>query len=130
MGWNSAYTIIEAQVVNVYNLGKLDKETLKAMISPFQGTDIDSGGSRDLKTKDGKSFEDIVIEMLCPKSTYNKLLKLRKQAIEYKVDDNIFKEFSELKGKYSSEEEHEKAKDIYWTLQDLEHDAFRASTKW
>lgn len=62
MGWNKGYTIFEATVVGAYDLGKLDKELLSVLMEPYRGTDIDSGGSRDLKSKDGKGVEQIVIE--------------------------------------------------------------------
>ena len=62
MGWNSGYTIFEATVVGAYDLGKLDKELLAVLMEPYRGTDIDSGGSRDLQSKDGKGAEQIVIE--------------------------------------------------------------------
>ena len=62
MGWNSGYTVFEATVVGAYNLGKLDKALLAVLMAPYRDTDIDSGGSCDLKSKDGKGVEQIVIE--------------------------------------------------------------------
>lgn len=62
MGWNRGYTIFEAAVVGAYNLGKLDKELLTVLMEPYRDTDIDSGGSIDLKSKDGKMVDQIVIE--------------------------------------------------------------------
>lgn len=62
MGWNQGYTIVEATVVGAYDLGKLDKDLLTVLLEPYRDSDIDSGGSCDLKSKDGKSFEQIVIE--------------------------------------------------------------------
>ena len=63
MGWNSGYTIVESTVVALYDLGKLDRDVLDAVMEPYRGTDIDSGGSQDLRAKDGKSFEEIVIKV-------------------------------------------------------------------
>ena len=62
MGWNSGYTVFEATVVGAYDLGKLDKALLAVLMEPYRNTDIDSGGSCDLKSKDGKGVEQIVIE--------------------------------------------------------------------
>lgn len=62
MGWNAGYTIFEAAVVDAYNLGKLNKEELAVLMEPYRGRDIDSGGSRDLQSKDGKMAEQLVIE--------------------------------------------------------------------
>lgn len=49
-------------MVGAYDLGKLDKELLTVLMEPYRGSDIDSGGSRDLKSKDGKGVELIVID--------------------------------------------------------------------
>jgi hypothetical protein len=62
MGWNQGYTIFEATVVGAYDIGKLDKALLTVLMEPYRGTDIDSGGSRDLQSRDGKGVEQIVIE--------------------------------------------------------------------
>lgn len=63
MGWNKGYTIFEATVVGAYDLGKLDKDLLCVLMEPYRGTDIDSGGSHDLQSKDGKDVMQIVIEI-------------------------------------------------------------------
>lgn len=62
MGWNAGYTMFEATVIAIYDQGKLDKDLLTSLMEPYRGTDIDSGGSCDLKSKDGKGIEQIVIE--------------------------------------------------------------------
>ncbi len=62
MGWNAGYTIFESTVVGAYDLGKLDKAMLAVLMEPYRGTDIDSGGSCDLTSKDGKDVKQIVIE--------------------------------------------------------------------
>jgi hypothetical protein len=61
MGWNGGYTVLEATVIGAYNLGKLDKALLGVLLEPYRDTDIDSGGSRNLRSTDGKGFEEIVI---------------------------------------------------------------------
>lgn len=63
MGWNAGYTIFEATVVGAYDLGKLDKELLAVLMEPYRGTDLDYGGEMGLKSKDGKTVVDIVIEV-------------------------------------------------------------------
>lgn len=62
MGWNAGYTIFEATVIGAYDLGKLDKDMLSVLMRPYSGSDIDSGGTCDLLSKDGKGVEEIVIE--------------------------------------------------------------------
>lgn len=62
MGWNKGYTVFESTVVGAYDLGKLDKEMLTVLMEPYRGSDIDSGGSCSLESKDGKGVEQIVIE--------------------------------------------------------------------
>jgi hypothetical protein len=62
MGWNAGYTIFEATVVGAYDLGRLDKDLLTVLMEPYRGSDIDSGGARDLKSADGKRVQQIVIE--------------------------------------------------------------------
>lgn len=62
MGCNRDYTVFEATVIGAYDLGKLDKALLEVIMRPYADSDIDSGGSMDLKSKDGKSLEQIVVE--------------------------------------------------------------------
>lgn len=62
MGNNASYTAFEATVIGAYDLGRLDKALLTVLMEPHRGSDIDSGGCRNLKSKDGKGVEQIVIE--------------------------------------------------------------------
>lgn len=62
MGWNSGYTIFVASVIGAYDLGKLDKDLLSVLMEPYRGSDIDSGGCRHLRARDGKEMRQIVIE--------------------------------------------------------------------
>ena len=64
MGWNQGYTIFESTVIGAYDLAKLDKALLKVLMEPYRDTDIDSGGSHDLETHDGKSVMEVVIEIM------------------------------------------------------------------
>lgn len=63
MGWNQGYTVFEKAVIDSYDSSKLDKTLLSTLMEPYRGTDIDSGGSHDLKTKDGKDVMQVVIEV-------------------------------------------------------------------
>lgn len=63
MGWNAGYTIFETTVVGAYDLGRLDRELLTVLMEPYRNTDIDSAGSRNLKARDGKDVQQIVIEV-------------------------------------------------------------------
>lgn len=66
MGWNEGYRIMEQQVVALYDKGLLNKEVLNALMQPFCDSDIDHGGSNNLKSKDGKSADDIVCLIMEP----------------------------------------------------------------
>lgn len=76
MGNNQAYSFMEETVMGAYKLGRLDKKLLAVLLEPYRGTDIDSGGSRDLKAKDGLEVPDIVIKIMDP-ATFKKLEPLR-----------------------------------------------------
>jgi hypothetical protein len=80
MGWNEGYTVMEQQVISSYDAGTLSKESLLALLEPYRGTDIDSGGSRDLRTKDGKSAEDVILFLLAPADFER--LRLMKSALD------------------------------------------------
>jgi len=64
MGNNQAYTQMEQTVIAAYDAG-LRGEQLAPFLEPYRGTDIDSGGKRDIKTSDGKDVEDVIIEAFC-----------------------------------------------------------------
>jgi hypothetical protein len=66
MGWNVGYEIMEKQVVELYDLGLLNKDVLNAIMQPFCNKDIDHGGSNDLKSRDGKSADDIICFIMEP----------------------------------------------------------------
>lgn len=62
MGWNQGYTIYEATIIGAYDQGKLDRAFLDTIMEPYRGTDIDHGGCADLRTKDGKSADQVAVE--------------------------------------------------------------------
>ena len=63
MGWNKGGIMFEAQVIGLYNLGKLDKEVLKVIALPYAKGDVDFGDAQD-KSHDGKSLSEIVVEVM------------------------------------------------------------------
>ena len=63
MGNNSAYTNFESLTVDLYNKGLLNKEILSSIMEQYRGTDIDSGGSKDLVANDGLDVMRIVLKI-------------------------------------------------------------------
>jgi len=74
MGWNKGYSIMEKQVVGLYDLEILTKDVLEVIMEPFCNSDIDSGGSNNLKAKDGKTAEDIICFIMEPEK-YQEVVK-------------------------------------------------------
>jgi hypothetical protein len=66
MGNNAAYSNFEYAIITIYDHGVLTLELLDALARDYEGMDVDSGGSRDLKTKDGKTLEEVCIGLVDP----------------------------------------------------------------
>lgn len=66
MGWNEGYRVYEETVISTYDSGTLTPEVLRAIIKPYEDTDIDYGGRQGLKTRDGLSADEVVIKLLAP----------------------------------------------------------------
>lgn len=66
MGNNAAYTTFERMVIDLYDDGVLTPRVLNNLGEMYRGTDIDSGGSRDLVTQDNKGVEQVVVEIMQP----------------------------------------------------------------
>ncbi len=98
MGWNTGYAIFEETVIGAYNLGVLDKKLLKVLMEPYRGTDIDSGGSNNLESKDGLSVEEVVIKLMDP-------VKFKALAVLKKPIAKHPKNHSKLTDKQSEEQE-------------------------
>lgn len=64
MGWNQGYSIFEETVIRLYDLGKLDRDILAAIMGPYRGTDVDSGGEMGLTTRDGLDVVDVVCRVM------------------------------------------------------------------
>ena len=90
MGWNQGYAMYEQSVVELYNTGKLYKETLQRILEPYRGTDIDHGGSSNLNTNDGLSADEVVVKILDPelfeKYSVAKDRLLKKMGLKYLND--------------------------------------------
>lgn len=82
MGWNAAYTALESNVIAAYDMGKLDEPLLRILMEPYRNSDIDHGGSKRVVSRDGKSCDEIIVEVLVPED-HKKLAGLSKQSIEY-----------------------------------------------
>lgn len=66
MGNNAAYSSFEYTIITIYNHGVLTLELLDELAKDYEGMDVDSGGSRDLQTKDGKTLEEVCIGLVDP----------------------------------------------------------------
>jgi hypothetical protein len=66
MGNNAAYSSFEHTIITVYDHGVLTLELLDALAKDYEDMDVDSGGSRDLTTKDGKTLEEVCIGLVDP----------------------------------------------------------------
>lgn len=62
MGWNQGFKIIEDTVLSIYEMGKLDKEMLKAILKPYVNTDVDTGGISFKEAKDGLDLIKVVVK--------------------------------------------------------------------
>ncbi len=66
MGDNFSMTVVEQQVIRLYDLGVLTLPVLDVLCEPFRETDIDSGGLMYLTSKDGKELSQIAVELVSP----------------------------------------------------------------
>ena len=66
MGNNAAFTYFEETVIKLYDQGALTLPVLDTIAENYRDTDIDSGGMRDLQTKDGKGLFQVCIELINP----------------------------------------------------------------
>lgn len=68
MGNNQAGSDFEDLVIDFYNMDKLDVEALALIGKCFYGKygDCDSGGWVYRETKDGKTVDQVVVEMVNP----------------------------------------------------------------
>ena len=97
MGDNFSMTVVERQVVSLYDLGALTLPVLDALCEPFRGTDIDSGGLEYLTSKDGKDLSQIAVELVSPDFKPNE--PSGDDEWDYDVHWGWDDEFSEISGK-------------------------------
>lgn len=64
MGNNQAFSFMEATLIAVADAGALDAKLCAVLCEPYRDSDIDSGGRRGLRTKDGREIEQVVIEAM------------------------------------------------------------------
>jgi len=97
MGWNTGWTIMEQTVIGVYDTGGLNRPVLEVLLKPYANTDIDMGGHRDLKTRDGKNVMEVILEIMEP-AIYT---ELKSRVYTNQDDDNfcyqVYEEFSVLR---------------------------------
>lgn len=62
MGDNRSYTNFESLTIDLYDKGLLNKEILSSIMEQYRDTDIDSGGSQDLISKDGLDIARVVLK--------------------------------------------------------------------
>lgn len=97
MGNNERYTLFEHTVITLYDSKKLDAEVLDKLAEAHRGTDIDYGGSRDLKTSDGLSLPEVILCFKSPdkyrelKETFERLLREHPEVLPPQYD-NLFDE--------------------------------------
>ena len=95
MSWNSGYRIIEKNVIDVYNEGLLTAKLLDILMNPYKGKDCDSGGSEDIKSKDGLSAERIICKIMKP-DKYKEIVSGKKDDWDWNNDDAAYDLFSSI----------------------------------
>lgn len=73
MGWNIGYELMEHMVISLYDKDVLTAELLDQVMTPYKGTDCDSGGSKGLRAKDGLGVEEIICKVVKPREYQNVL---------------------------------------------------------
>ncbi len=66
MGWNAGGTVVEAQIIGLYNKKLLTPEILDVIMEPFKETDCDTAGFYNLKADDGKDVYEIICMVMQP----------------------------------------------------------------
>lgn len=66
MGWNAGGRVFEEQIIALYDADLLTPEILDRIAEPFKETDCDTGGFRDLTTKDGLNAAMVICKVMEP----------------------------------------------------------------
>lgn len=126
MGWNQGYTILEAQVIGLYDLGVLTVDVLNVVLEPFRGTDIDTGGERGLATKDGLSFEEVLVSVAASEETRKQLQALKAASPgEEWLDQNYASDSPDCE----QTEAYQAGQKAEWAYQDARYEAVRSITR-
>lgn len=89
MGWSSGFTIIEDQIIGLYDIGVLNKAVLEAVMDPFVGLDVDFGGFRNVKARDSKNIIDIICEIYEPEKYLKALENARCDEDDSSYNDEL-----------------------------------------
>ena len=77
MGWCQGGSIIQSQVISLYDAGILTPNLLDAIMKPFMGSDADTAGFHvNTVAKDGKGVEEIICMVMQPKEYAEAVEKL------------------------------------------------------
>lgn len=124
MGWNQGYTVLEAQTIALYDLGVLTPEVINALCAPFRDTDIDSGGARGLRAKNGLSFEDVLLAVAAPEAVQQKIARLKAATLGQDwLNENYQDDLEEQSEEYNTAQKAE------WDYQDALYAAVRDITQ-
>ena len=129
MAWNEGYEILEKTIVDIYDAGRMDADLLKMILDPYRETDIDHGGSQNLKTRDGKTADDIIIEFLGAPEIKEQLV-LRKQLADDAgaTEEKLYARNPEKN--FESENAYDHAQNMYWAWSELRIDAVKTIAGW
>ena len=110
MGWNQGFQEMEKQVILAYNANILTPELLDEIMTPYKGTDCDTGGSQNMTSKDGLCVQHIICKTIKPKET--------KYIEENPVFFDGFEENIEI---YKGDKDYlwkanEAADDLFWSI--------------
>lgn len=105
MGWNAGYTIMEAQVIALYDKGVLTAELLDTVMEPYKYTDCDEGGSKNLKTKDGLPVELVICKVMKPDEYQKAIDNPDWKDLPYQYDKSL-----------DNWANNEKLWDLYWSI--------------
>lgn len=77
MGWCQGGSIIQQQVIALYDVDLLTSQILDTIMKPFEGTDADTAGFyNNIVAKDGKGVEEIICMVMKPKEYAEAVEKL------------------------------------------------------
>jgi len=60
----TTYNTLERKTIRLYDQGKLDADTLRAILEPWYGADLDDEVDFELRARDGRDFESIMVHFL------------------------------------------------------------------